>query len=49
MLGLDHNSGYILASYGVTFLLMGLFVWVTARRYAAAKRKLTKVSGHPDG
>jgi hypothetical protein len=46
---LGHNSGYILASYAVAIILMGAFVWFTARRYAAAKRKLANMSGHLDG
>jgi hypothetical protein len=48
-MGLGHNSGYILASYAVAIVLMGAFVWLTAWRYAAAKRKLVKISGHSDG
>jgi heme exporter protein CcmD len=48
-MSLGHNGGYILASYVIAAVLMGTFVWYSARRYAAAKRKLAKTSDASDG
>jgi heme exporter protein CcmD len=47
MLELGRHSGFILASYAVTILIMAAFVWQTIRRYRTVRRKLAALSG-PD-
>jgi heme exporter protein CcmD len=49
MLELGKNAGFILASYGVTLLIMGGFVWYSVQRYADAKRRFAERLGPDHG
>jgi hypothetical protein len=46
---LGKNAGFILASYAAAVLIMGGFVWHSAKRYADAKRRFTEKLGPDNG
>jgi heme exporter protein CcmD len=46
---LGRHAGFILASYGATVLILGGFVWLSAWRYADAKRRFVKEVGADNG
>lgn len=49
MIDLGRHGGFILASYGVTIIIIAGLVWQSMRRYTRAKQHLAERAGHDNG
>ncbi len=49
MMELGRHGGFILASYTVTLVILGGFVWHSVRRYMQAKRRFGERLGPDNG